>query len=133
MRLTTTTAAALLAFSFTPGRAKLPPPSEEAKAKASEAAARSAWTDKVGAYQLCLVADKVAAQYLARAKTAAAGASAPVPVATPPCADPGPFAMPETPAKPLEAAGAHSPPATAVSPPSSKATDAEIKGGIKKP
>jgi hypothetical protein len=34
--------------------------------------------------------------------------------------------------KPLEAAGAHSPPGTAHGPPSSKATDAELSGGVKK-
>lgn len=127
MRLATT---ALLILTCAPAFAKLPPPSEETKAKAAEAAARSAWADKVGGYKLCAVTDKVAMQYLARAKTA--GTPAPAPIETPPCTDPGPFVLPAAPAKPLEAAGAHSPPATAVSPPSSKATDAEIKGGIKK-
>ena len=39
-----------------PALAKLPPPSDEAKAKAAEAAAKAAWSDKVGAYQLCQVA-----------------------------------------------------------------------------
>jgi hypothetical protein len=128
MRFATT---ALLTLICSTAFAKLPPPSDETKAKAAEAAARSAWADKVGAYKLCLVVDKVAAQYQARVKTVA---TAPSPAAsavqTPPCADPGPFVAQV--AKPLEAAGAHSPPATAVSPPSSKATDAEIKGGIKK-
>jgi hypothetical protein len=103
---------------------KLPPPSDEAKAKAAEAAAKAAWGDKVGAYQLCVVMDKVAARYLADA--AKAGKSL-QPTATPPCADPGPFAYaPPAPAKPLEAAGAHSPAATAVSPPSGKTPSAEL-------
>jgi hypothetical protein len=104
--------------------AKLPPLSDEAKAKATEAAAKSAWGDKVGAYQLCVVMDKVAARHLADA--AKAGKSL-QPTATPPCTDPGPFvyAAP-APAKPLEAAGAHSPAATAVSPPSGKTAAAEL-------
>ena len=34
--------------------AKLPPPSEEAKAKAAEAKAKADHGDKVGAYKLCL-------------------------------------------------------------------------------
>ena len=111
--------------------AKLPPLNDEAKAKAAEAAARSAWADKVGGYKLCAVMDKVAMQYQTRAKTV--GASPPAAVETPACADPGPFVAPVVEAKPLEAAGAHSPPGTAVGAPSSKATDAEIKGGVKKP
>ena len=111
--------------------AKLPPLSDEAKAKAAEAAARSAWADKVGGYKLCAVMDKVAMQYHTRAKTA--GTSPPAAAETPACADPGPFVAPVVEAKPLEAAGAHSPPGMAVGAPSSKATDAEIKGGVKKP
>jgi hypothetical protein len=104
--------------------AKLPPPSDEAKAKAAQAAAKSAWGDKVGAYQLCVAMDKVAARYLA---DAAKAGTARQPTATPPCADPGPFAYaPAAPAKPLEAAGAHSPSATAVAPPSGKTPSAEL-------
>ncbi len=110
--------------------AKLPPLSDEAKAKAAEAAARSAWTDKVGGYKLCVVIDKVATRYHADAK--AAGTAATPAVETPACADPGPFVMLDPAAKPLEAAGAHSPPGTVVGAPSSKATEAEIKGGVKK-
>jgi hypothetical protein len=47
-----------------------------------------------------------------------------------PCVDPGPYAAPVTPAasKPLEASGAHSPPGTAVSPPSNNAPAAQIQG-----
>ena len=69
--------------------AKLPPLSDEAKAKAAEAAAKSEWSGKVGAYQLCLAMDKVAARYLADAAKAGKTLQ---PVATPPCTDPGPFA-----------------------------------------
>lgn len=104
--------------------AKLPPLSDEAKAKAAEAAAKTAWNDKVGAYQLCLAMDKVAARYLADA----AKAGKPMqPTPTPPCADPGPFAyVPPAAAKPPEAAGANSAAATAVAPPSGKAPAAEL-------
>ena len=124
-------AAVLLALGAAGVNAKLPPLSEEAKAKSLETAARGAWTDKVGAFKLCLTIDKVAARYQASAKTQGAAASAPAPVATPACTDPGPFVMVETP-KPLEAAGAHSPPGNTVGAPSSRATEAEIKDGIKK-
>ena len=120
-------AAVLLALGTAGVNAKLPPMSEEAKAKSLETAARGAWTDKVGAFKLCLAIDKVAARYQAGAKPQGAAASA---VAPPACVEPGPFVMVETP-KPLEAAGAHSPPGPAVGAPSSRATDAEIKGGIK--
>lgn len=108
--------------------AKLPPLSDEAKAKAAEAAAKSAWTDKVGAYQLCKSMDRVAAGYLASAKKAGKDVK---PVATPACAEPGPFAYTPPSAKPLEAAGAHSPPATATSPPSTK-TPAAAQAPAKK-
>lgn len=109
--------------------AKLPAPSDEAKAKAAETAAKAAWTDKIGGYQLCKVQDAVAATYHADMKQA--GKEVKPAVAAPPCADPGPFVY-VPPAAPLEAAGAHSPPATAVGPPSTKAAEAEIKGSVKK-
>ncbi len=74
-----------------PALAKLPPPSDEAKAKAAETAAKNAWNDKVAAFQLCKSMDKVAAGYLAAAHKAGKDAK---PTATPPCADPGPFVYP---------------------------------------
>ena len=106
--------------------AKLPAPSDEAKAKAAEAAAKTAWTGKMDGYSLCKSQDKVAASYhkVAMAagkptKPAAAGLTA--------CADPGTFAyVPAEAAKPIEAAGAHSPAGTAASPPSGKMPDAVI-------
>jgi len=105
--------------------AKLPAPTltDEAKAKAAEAAAKTAHATKVDSYKLCVSMDKVAAKYLAEAKLAG---KTPQPTTTPPCADPGQFAYVAPDAKPLEAAGAHSPAATAVSPPSTKATTAEM-------
>jgi len=110
--------------------AKLPPLSDEAKAKGAETAAKTAWTDKVGAYKLCQSMDRVAAVYLADAKKAGKDVK---PVATPPCADPGPFAYTPPGSKPLEAAGAHSPPGAAVSPPSTKVPAKDAQGPAKKP
>ena len=69
--------------------AKLPPLSDEAKAKAVEAAAKSAWGGKVDAYQLCKSQDKAAASYYKTAK--AAGKETKPAMATPACADPGAF------------------------------------------
>ena len=105
--------------------AKLPALSDEAKAKASEAAAKAAWAGKVDNYLLCKSQDKVAVSYYKTAKLA--GKDVKSAAATPPCADPGAFvyAPPEA-AKPIEAAGAHSPAATAASPPSTKAPDAVV-------
>ena len=105
--------------------AKLPPLSDEAKVKAADTAARSAWSGKVDGYLLCKSTDKVAASYYMTAK--AAGKETKPPTATPPCADPGAYAAlpPEAP-KPIEAAGAHSPTATAASPPSTKQPDAVV-------
>jgi hypothetical protein len=90
-------AAALLAGSV---MAKLPAPSDEAKAKAAEAAAKTAHGNKVAAYELCKTMDRVAAGYYAQAKKD--GKTVAPPVATPACADPGPFVY--TPAAPAVAA-----------------------------
>lgn len=105
--------------------AKLPALTTEAAAKAAEAAAKVTWTSKVDGYLLCKSIDKVSASYYKSAK--AAGKETKPAVATPVCIDPGPFiySAPEA-AKPIEAAGAHSPAATAVSPPNGKKPAAEI-------
>ena len=109
--------------------AKLPPPTEAAKSQAAEAAAKTAWSDKVAQYQLCLAMDRTAEAYRNGLKEAGKPIPSPSPIATPACVDPGPFVPPIAEGKkPLEAAGAHSPPETAVSPPSTKATAAEIAG-----
>lgn len=112
--------------------AKLPPPTEEARQAGVEAAAKSAWNDKVGLFQLCKAIDRTAATY--RTSARAAGKDVPAAVATAECADPGAYVSPLTPAisKPLEASGAHSPPGLAISPPSTKASAAEIAKGTKK-
>ena len=91
--------------------AKLPPLSDEEQLKAADAKAKSAWTDKVGAYQTCLAIDRTAQTY--RKTQAAAGKEVPPATSTPSCTDPGPAPS----SKPLEAAGAHSPPETANTPP----------------
>ncbi len=125
LALTALTVAALIAA---PVFAKLPAPSDEAKAKAAETAAKTGWTDKVGAYQLCRAMERTADYYRKSPKAA----SAPAAVETPSCSDPGPYvaAPPATP--PLEASGAHSPATMATSPPGSKATAAELQGTAKK-
>ena len=117
--------AALLVAASTAAMAKLPALSDEAKAKAAETTAKSAWTGKFDNYLLCKSQDKVAASYY---KTAMATGKSTKPAATvPPCADPGAFAYtPPEAAKPIEAAGAHSPTATAASPPSTKQPDAAV-------
>ena len=69
--------------------AKLPAPSDEAKAKAAEAAAKTAHGNKVADFQLCKSREKVAAHYYKTAK--ASGKPTNPPVATPACVDPGPY------------------------------------------
>ena len=94
----------LLALLAGPALAKLPPPSDEAKAKAAEAAAKTAHGGKVESYKLCMAMDKVAAGYQATAKKA--GKPAPAPTETPACADPGPFVYTPPGATPAPAAPA---------------------------
>jgi hypothetical protein len=72
--------------------AKLPPPSDEAKAKAAEAAAKTAHGDKVAGFQLCRSMEKVAARY--QAEAGKAGKAVNKPTETAACADPGPFVPP---------------------------------------
>lgn len=87
--------------------AKLPPPTDDAKAKAAEAAPKTAWDNKVAGFQLCKSMDKTAAKYHAALK--AAGKEVKV-TETPPCADPGPFVAAPTaataPASPAASASA---------------------------
>lgn len=70
--------------------AKLPPPSEEAKAKAEETKAKAAHGDKVAAYQLCKSQEKVAERHIKDQKGKAAKPTAST------CQDPGPFQMAAT-------------------------------------
>jgi hypothetical protein len=98
--------------------AKLPALSEEAKAKAAEAAAKTAHGNKVADYQLCKSREKTAAHYY---KTQ--GKGKPAPMATPACVDPGAY-------KPAEAtAAAPAAPASPASPAAAKPAAAPAKKG----
>ena len=117
--------AALWVAASTAAMAKLPALSDEAKGKAAETAAKAAWAGKTDNYLLCKSQDKVAASYY---KTAmATGKPTKTAATVPPCADPGAFAyVPPEAVKPIESAGAHSPTATAASPPSTRQPDAAV-------
>ncbi len=97
--------------------AKLPPLSEEAKAKAAEAAAKTAHGNKVADFQLCKSREKVAAHYY---KTNGKGKAAPT--ATPACVDPGAY-------KPAETAAAGPAAAPAAAPAGAKPAAAPAKKG----
>jgi hypothetical protein len=108
-RLIFVAASALLAVS---SFAKIPAPvlNDEAKAKAAEAAAKTAHNGKVDGYKLCLSMDKASAHYY---KTAQAAGKATKPATViPPCADPGAFVYPP-PAAPAVAAAPAAPAAAA--------------------
>jgi len=122
--------AAVAAFAIGAGVAygALPAATPAAKDQATEAAAKSAWQDKVGAYKLCLAQDRVAETY--RKDMKVTGQTAPQPVSVATCQEPGPYVSPIA-QKPLEASGAHSPAGTATSPPSTNATAAELQGSKK--
>jgi hypothetical protein len=93
---------ALAAVSSGMALAKLPAPSDEAKAKAAEAAAKAAHGGKVAAFQLCKSQERVALAYRDASKKA--GKDVKPPVDTPACADPGPFGAASAPAAPAMAA-----------------------------
>ncbi len=95
--------------------AKIPAPvlTDEAKAKAAEATAKTAFNGKVDGYKLCMSMDKVSAHYY---KTAQAAGKATKPAtAIPPCADPGAFVFPP-PAAPATAAAPAAPAPAAAAP-----------------
>ncbi|NDY91833.1 hypothetical protein [Ideonella livida] len=100
--------------------AKLPALSDEAKAKAAEAAAKTAHGNKVADFQLCKSREKVAERYRADAKKA--GKEPGAQVDTPACADPGPFVY--TPPAPASA-----PAATATAAPAAPAAASAAKKG----
>ena len=78
--------------------AKLPALSDEAKAKAAEAAAKTAHAGKVDAYLLCKSQDRTAAYYKKTAAKGSADKSA--------CVDPGAFVYTPAPAVPVATAPA---------------------------
>jgi hypothetical protein len=94
---------ALAALATNAAWAKLPAPvlTDEAKAKAAEAAAKTAHGNKVADYKLCLSMDRVAASVADRAKKEG---KTPKVGTAPPCADPGAFVY--VPAPPAPAPGA---------------------------
>ena len=102
--------------------AKLPPPNDEAKAKAAEAAAKTAHTAKADGYLLCKSQDKVAA-HVQRTNKAKAGK----PVATAPCADPGKFVYTPPEATPTAAVAPAVAPATTPAAPTAAPTAAPAK------
>jgi hypothetical protein len=103
--------------------AKLPVPvlDDAAKAKAAEAAAKTAWSGKLEGFLLCKYQDKAAANYV---KTATSSGKTPKLAAVlPPCADPGPFvyvpggaAVAAVPAPAVPTAAAPAPAAAPVAP-----------------
>ena len=110
--LVPTLLATLLLALSTSAFAKLPPPNDEAKAKAAEASAKTAHTAKADGYLLCKSQDKVAA-HVQRTNKAKAGK----PATTPPCADPGKFVYTPPEATPTAAvAPAAAPAATPAAP-----------------
>lgn len=104
-----------------PALAKLPPPSDEAKARAAETKAKADHTAKVDAYKLCQSMNKVAEHYYSESRKL--DRKPRPPVETPACADPGPFVY-----TPPEAASA---PAAAASAPA--AATAAASAAAKKP
>lgn len=118
----------LMAGACTAALAKLPPVSADAKAAAAAAAEKSAWSNKVAAYELCQVQDKIAEQYFASARAAGKDVKPPLPTAA--CASPGAFVAAA--ATSIESAGAHSPAATTNQPPNIKPADAP-PNPVKKP
>ncbi|MET0961582.1 MAG: hypothetical protein ABWY05_02015 [Noviherbaspirillum sp.] len=91
-----------LALAGTAG-AKLPASTPEALAKAEEAKQKTAWSDKVAAYQLCKAQDRVAAAYKQKKGGQPTAASAAV-------------AAPASPALPADAAAPAAAPAVAAAP-----------------
>lgn len=125
------TAFTVVALFATVAAAKIPAPvlSDEAKLKAAETAAKTAWSGKVDGFLLCKYQDKSAAHYRKTAANAKPAAT------TPPCADPGAFVFPvpdaaapaAAPATPAVAAAAAKP-AT----PAAKAAPAVVAAPAKK-
>ena len=109
MRVLSVLVLSVLIGAAAPAAAKLPPVSDEAKAKVAEAAAKAAHGDKIANFQLCKSMDKVAATYYVAAKAAAKDTKPPT--ETPACADPGPFAAAAPAAAPAATPPAATPPA----------------------
>jgi hypothetical protein len=109
--------------------AKLPPLSDEAKAKAAEAAAKAAHAGKVDGYKLCKSMDQVAATYFEQAKKA--GKTVPVAPQMAPCADPGAFVYaPPAPAAPAAGSTVTTAPATTAAAPAATAAAPKVPAAV---
>lgn len=95
MKVTTIAIAAAVGLVAGTAVAKLPAPSDEAKAKAAEAAAKAAHGNKVAGYQLCKSMDRAAELYMKEQKAKGKEVK---PTETKPCVDPGPFQAAAAPA-----------------------------------
>jgi type II secretory pathway pseudopilin PulG len=102
----TLVAAAVIAVASGAVLAKLPAPTDAQKAAAAAGAAKAAYGDKMGAYQLCEAENRVAAKYLAAEK---AKGKAITPQLTKPCEKPAPFESAAAAAAPAPAAAVKSP------------------------
>jgi hypothetical protein len=123
----------LFTLTATSALAKLPAPSDEAKAKAAEAAAKTAWSGKVDAFLLCKYQDTTAGHYYKTAKSTKPAA------ATPACVDPGAFVYPlpdataaAAPAAPAAATAAAPAANAAATKPAAPATPAVLAAPAKK-
>ncbi len=110
--------------------AKLPPPSEEAKAKAAEVAAKAAHNGKVDGFKLCKNMDQVAATYFDRAKAAGKTVAAAAPLAA--CADPGAFVSAPAGAAAAPTAAPTAPAAAAPAPTPASAKPQAAAAAVKK-
>jgi hypothetical protein len=111
--------------------AKIPAPvlTDEAKLKAAETAAKTAWSGKMDGFLLCKWQDKTAGHFYKTAKSTKPA------IATPPCADPGAFVfpVPEAAAAPAVVAPAATPAAnTAATKPVAPTTPAVVAAPAKK-
>ena len=116
IKIALSAAALLLAAS---SWAKLPAPSDEAKAKAAETTAKTAHGGKVDAYKLCKNMDQVAATYFQAAKTNGKNVAPAAELAA--CADPGAFVYPPPAAAAAQPAAGVAAAAVAAAPAGSKA------------
>lgn len=96
-------------------QAKLPPPTPEVQAAAATAKEKTAWSDKIAGYKLCVAQNKTVEHY-AKTKNVTPAQSASVPA----CTDPGPYVAAQqatqvgvADAKPVPAAGKPAQPAEA--------------------
>jgi len=106
----TLVAAAVVAVASGAALAKLPAATDAQKTAAAAGAAKAAYGDKMGAYQLCESENRVAAKYLAAEK---AKGKTITPQLTKPCDKPAPFEAAAAAAAAPAAAPAAKPPAPA--------------------